>query len=311
MNDPKTVKKIKIGVLCTRIRGDEKLLFEEIRQRDDCELIKINPEHYPYLLTGKVPEVFYEPDVIIDRCINHSVAQYISKILHEAGILIINSPKLINICGDKLLTSLYLETKGVPTAKVKVAYSEKSALKAIEEMGYPCVLKPAVGSWGRLISKVESKTSAEAILEHKAVLGTYHHSIFYIQEYIEKPQRDIRAFVIDGKCIAAIYRYSEHWITNTARGGKATGCEITDEMKQIAKAAQDAIGPGVIALDLFEVPKTKDVPVDINDPSSYKLIINEINHTMEFKNSITTSGVNIPGKMVDYLIKKAKEKIKN
>ena len=296
--------KIKIGVLCTRIRGDEKFLFEAIRNHPDCELIKINPEKYPYLLNEKLPEIFYDPDIILNRCINHSTALYISKILKENGIKIINGPSLTNICGDKLLTSLYLEMHNVPTAKVKTAYSEKAALAAIEEMGYPCVTKPAVGSWGRLISKIDNKTSAEAILEHKSVLGTYHHSIFYIQEYIKKPERDIRAFAIDGECIAAIYRHSKHWITNTARGGTASFCEITPEMQELCKKASEAIGPGIVALDIFEIPKD---PNNQDKPTEYKLIINEINHTMEFKNSITTSKVNIPLKMIEYLIKKAKE----
>jgi [lysine-biosynthesis-protein LysW]--L-2-aminoadipate ligase len=155
-------------------------------------------------------------------------------------------------------------------------------------MGYPVVLKPAVGSWGRLLSKVNDRDSAEAILEHKTVLGSYHHSIFYIQKYVEKKGKDIRSFVVGDKCIAAIYRTSPHWITNTARGGIASNCPVTDELNDISVRAAKAVGGGIVAIDIFETPQG--------------LLVNEVNYTMEYKNSIVTTGVNIPGKMVEYIL---------
>ena len=158
-------------------------------------------------------------------------------------------------------------------------------------MGYPVVLKPSVGSWGRLLSKVNDRDSAEAILEHKAVLGSYHHSIFYIQKYVEKKGKDIRSFVIGDKCIAAIYRTSPHWITNTARGGVATNCPVTDELNDISVRAAKAVGGGIVAIDVFETERG--------------LMVNEVNYTMEYKNSITTTGVNIPQKMVEYILQVA------
>jgi [lysine-biosynthesis-protein LysW]--L-2-aminoadipate ligase len=160
-------------------------------------------------------------------------------------------------------------------------------LKAIEVMGYPCVLKPVVGSWGRLLAKVENREVAEALIEHKATLGV-NHQVFYIQEYIDKPGRDIRAFVVGDETICAIYRSSENWITNTARGGVATNCPVTDEIAGLCQRAARAVGGGLLALDLFETDNG--------------LTINEINHTMEFRNSIATTGVNIPQKMVEYVL---------
>ena len=103
---------------------------------------------------------------------------------------------MADICGNKLMTTSALAAAGVPQPKVLVAYTPESALEAIERLGYPAVLKPTVGSWGRLLSKVNDRDAAEAILEHKETLGSYHHSIFYIQEYVKKPGRDIRAFQV-------------------------------------------------------------------------------------------------------------------
>src|SRR5919108_172168 len=142
-------------------------------------------------------------------------------------------------------------TKEIPTPRVFMAFDEDSALQAIETMGYPCVLKPVVGSWGRLLAKIENREMGEALIEHKASLGV-HHQIFYIQEYINKPGRDIRAFVVGDEVICAIYRSSENWITNTARGGVATNCPVTDEIAELCQCAARAVGGGLLALDLFE-----------------------------------------------------------
>jgi [lysine-biosynthesis-protein LysW]--L-2-aminoadipate ligase len=176
-----------------------------------------------------------------------------------------------------------------------MAFDEESALSAIEAMGYPCVLKPVVGSWGRLLAKVDNRHAAESLIEHKATLGV-NHQVFYIQEYIQKPGRDIRAFVVGEEPIAAIYRTSEGWITNTARGGVATNCPLTPELTDICHRTAKAIGGGLLAIDVFE--------------SDNGLTINEVNHTMEFRNSITTTGVNIPALMVEYVIGSARMKDK-
>ncbi|MBD3204540.1 lysine biosynthesis protein LysX [Candidatus Woesearchaeota archaeon] len=282
---------MKIGIICSRVRPEEKLLFNEIRKQGH-ELVKIDDRKLMFDLTKK-PD--FNADIIIIRSISHSRFLYISKILNNRGIKTINSYDVGKVCGDKLLTSLILEKNNIKTPRVRVAFNQRSALKAIEELRYPVVIKPNVGSWGRLMAKVENRNQAESILEHKKTLGDYYHSIFYIQEYIDKPGRDIRAFVVGRKVIAAIYRKSEHWITNTARGGSASNCPVTDEIKDICLKSADAVGGGVLALDLFE---TKD----------NGLMVNEINHTMEFRNSIKTTGVNIPGRIVEYLENTANKK---
>ena len=235
-----------------------------------------------------VPEV----DVILERSINHSRALHALRLFESAGVRCINSFDVARVCGDKMLTTAALAEHDVPQPASRVAFTEDSAIEAIEQLGYPVVLKPAVGSWGRLLSKVNDRDAAESILDHKTVLGSYHHSIFYIQDYVEKAGRDIRSFVIGDDCIAAIYRTSEHWITNTARGAIASRCEVTPEIADISLRAAKACGGGVVAVDLFE--------------SSSGYLVNEVNYTMEFKNSVDTTGVDIPGKIVSYAIEEAR-----
>jgi [lysine-biosynthesis-protein LysW]---L-2-aminoadipate ligase len=273
-----------VGVLLSRVRVEEKLLLEELERRgvatkviDDRELV---------FALEKKPELGV--DVVLERCIQHSRALYALSVLETWGIPTVNTFEVADICGNKLLTTMRLIRDGVPSPRTRLAFTPESALAAVEELGYPAVLKPLVGSWGRLISRVNDRDAAESILEHKDVLGTYIHSIYYIQEYVPKPGRDIRAFVVGDETIGAIYRYSEHWITNTARGGKATKCEVTPELNDLCVRAAKAVGGGVVAIDVLEAPEG--------------LLVNEVNYTMEFRNSIDTTGVNIPGRVVDYAL---------
>jgi [lysine-biosynthesis-protein LysW]--L-2-aminoadipate ligase len=263
---------------------EEKLLIDEFRTRPGVELEKIDDRERFFDLHKNV----FALDVVIERCINHSRAVHAIKIFNDFGIPTVNSFEVAEVCGSKFLTTQALIKARVPTPKCYMAFTPESALAAMDELGYPCVIKPNTGSWGRLISKINDRDAAEAVLEHKQILGSYHHSIFYIQEYVEKKGRDIRSFVVGDRCIAAVYRYSPHWITNTARGGKTENCPITDELHDISVRAANAVGGGVVAIDVFETPAG--------------LSVNEVNYTMEFRNSITVTGVNIPAKVVDYVL---------
>jgi len=278
---------MRIGFLHSLIRKDEKLLIAELRKRGDVELVFLDDRRLVFDLEEQ-PEL----DVVLERSINHSRAMHALRLYEGVGIRCVNAYEVARRCGDKILTAACLRDGGVSQPEVRVAFTPESALAAIEELGYPVVLKPAVGSWGRLLSKINDRDAAETILEHKSILGSYHHSIFFVQQYVEKRGRDVRAFVVGDECIAAIYRTSEHWITNTARGGRATNCPVTPALADISLQAADAVGGGVLAVDLFE--------------SEGGLLVNEVNYTMEFRNSISVTGVNIPERVVSYLARVAR-----
>jgi [lysine-biosynthesis-protein LysW]--L-2-aminoadipate ligase len=275
-----------VGVLLSRVRVEEKLLLAELEQRG-VEIVRFDDREIILDLTNPDPAMT-RCDVALERCINHLRALYTLRVLNDWGVPTVNSYEVANICGDKLLTSTALEHAGIPTPRTLVAYTPESAVAACDELGYPVVMKPAVGSWGRLLARVNDRDAAEALLEHKVTLGSFHHGAFYIQEFVRKPGRDIRAFVVGDETICAIYRDSAHWITNTARGGVASNCPVTDELDQLSREAARAVGGGVVAIDLFE--------------SERGLLVNEVNYTMEFRNSIDTTGVDIPGRIIDYVI---------
>ena len=274
---------ITVGFLHSLVRKEEKLLIGEFNKRQNVNLAMMDDRQICFDLTHR-PEV----DVIVERSINHSRALHALRLYQSLGIPCVNNYEVSLTCGDKILTAVALQDHRVAQPDLRIAFTIDSALEAIEELGYPVVLKPAVGSWGRLLSKVNDRDAAEAILEHKTVLGSYHHSIFFIQKYVDKKGRDIRAFVVGDDCIAAIYRSSMHWITNTARGAIASRCPVTPELGELCLQAANAVGGGVLAVDLFE--------------SNDGYLVNEVNYTMEFRNSIETTGVNIPDKVVDHVI---------
>jgi len=275
---------MKVGFLHSIIRKEEKLLLDEFRKRPDVELIKIDDRQHFFDLHQNS----FDLDVVAERSVNHSRAMHALKIFSDHGIPTVNTPEVAEVCGSKFLTTQALIKADIRTPRCFLAFTPESALEAMDQLGYPCVIKPTTGSWGRLISKINDRDKTKAVLEHKQILGSYHHSIFYIQEYVEKKGKDIRSFVVGSECIAAIYRHAEHWITNTARGGKTTNCPITPELRDISVRSAEACGGGVVAIDVFE-----------ND-DGYS--VNEVNYTMEFRNSIDVTGVNIPARIVDYIL---------
>lgn len=277
---------MKIAVLLSRVRVEEKWLFEALDRRG-VSYDRIDDREAIFNLAEQGPWRQYA--VVLERCLSYGRGLYATQVLNRWGIPTVNSAAVSATCGDKLVTSAVLEAAGVPQPEARLAFTPEAALEAIEALGYPVVLKPVIGSWGRLVARANDRQSAEAILEHREVLGSYQHQIYYIQQFIEKPGRDIRAFVVGDETIAAIYRHSPHWITNTARGASAENCPVTPELNGLCLAGARAVGGGVLAIDVLEDPERG-------------LLINEINHTMEFHSSVSATGVDIPGKIIDYTL---------
>jgi len=277
-----------IGILHTTIRGDEKLIIEAAKKRNiQIKLIDVREE----IFNRKTYKCDF--DVALERCVSTVKGTHATRFFESIGLTVVNNSSVASVCEDKFVTSCFLQKAKVPTPDFAMVFNTEQAVKSIDEMGgFPVVIKPPLGSWGRLLAKINDIDALEAVLEHKEVLGSPQQKSFYIQQFVKKPGQDIRAFVIDGKTICAIYRDSPHWITNTARGGVATNCPVSKEISDISKSASDAVGGGILSMDIFE---TDD-----------GLQINEINHTTEFKNSEKPTNTSISGAIVDYCVKVAK-----
>ncbi|MCH7661439.1 MAG: lysine biosynthesis protein LysX [Euryarchaeota archaeon] len=274
-----------VGILYSRIRKDEKLLLNELRERDH-EITKIDVRKQQFNVHNP-PEIFEGVDLVLDRCLSTSRSLYITRFCEAYGIPVVNGPETAETCADKVKNSLALASAGVPTPNTDVAFTTEAALESIETFGYPCVLKPVMGSWGRLMAKLESRSAAEAILEHKETLGHYEHKVFYIQEFVAKPDRDIRVVAVDGEPIAAMARSSDHWLTNAAKGAETEVFEPDEEARELVARASDAVGGGLLGIDLMETEEGYTV--------------HEVNHTVEFKALNEVVETDVPAAVVDWL----------
>jgi len=281
---------VKIAILCSRVRLEEKLLFAAFEARG----VPFEPVDVRTLAPDIAGSAFDGFDAVLVRCLSDSRAFYLTRWLEPIGVPTINPHRAIATCGDKLLTSIALEKAGLPLPRTVFGFEPARMVDAIEEVGYPVVLKPLHGSWGRLLARIGDRCAAEAVLEHKKTLGGVPHSVFYAQEYVDKPGRDIRSLVVGDEVVYAIWRTSDHWITNTATGGQTSACPVTDEIHELSLGAARVVGGEIVAVDLFE-------------RADGELLVNEVNHTPEFHGAVPVVDVDIPGKIADYVINKARE----
>lgn len=272
-----------IGLVHSTIRGDEKLLIQAAKaKRINLELIDIRSQILSYSLWKK-----RDINVVLERCISTTFGMHAVSFFESLGITTVNNSKVAQLCTDKFATSLKLQQQNIPTVPFTMAFTEEQAVQAVDELGgYPIVLKPASGSWGRLLAKINDRDALEAVIEQKLILGTPPHKALYIQKFINKPDRDIRVTTAGSKVICAIYRKTNHWISNTARGAKAFPCKVSQDLENISLAASNAVGGGILGIDVFETR------------NGY--LINEVNHTTEFKNVQAVTGVNIAKAILNY-----------
>jgi [lysine-biosynthesis-protein LysW]---L-2-aminoadipate ligase len=271
-----------LGLFYTVIRPEEKWILEAAAARG-MEVERLHDEEvtFPLIRNG------FNADLVLNRSVSHSRSLYALRFFEHYGVPTVNPYEVVALCGDKVLASLRLAEAGIPTPRTVVALTPEAALKALDEIGYPAVLKPPVGSWGRLMAKVDDPEEAEQIIEHKSALGSPMHSIFYVQEYVEKPERDLRAFVVGDEIVAAMSRHSKDWRTNAARGATAEPFAPTEEMTDLALQAAKAVGGGVLAVDLMEGPAG--------------LVVHEVNPTPEFRALTGATGVDVAGRILDYV----------
>ncbi|WP_259519810.1 lysine biosynthesis protein LysX [Halanaeroarchaeum sp. HSR-CO] len=274
-----------VGLLYSRIRQDEKLLLNELRERGH-EVHKVDVRKQQFGLQEASVD-FDAMDVVLDRTLATSRSLYTTSFLDAYDVPVVNDAETARVCADKVQTTLALANADVSTPETTVAYTVDSAMEAIESFGYPVVLKPVVGSWGRLMARIEDEHAAEAILEHKATLGHYEHKVFYVQEFVDKPGRDFRVLALDGQPIAGMVRSSDHWLTNAAKGAETAELEITPEIADLVSQASAAVGGGMLGVDIME---TDD-----------GYTVHEVNHTVEFKALTDAVSVDVPATVVDWL----------
>ena len=285
---------VEVCVVYDKVRFEEKALYDTAKKKGlkaqiiDAKKITIN--------NASKRKTLQFGDVVLQRCISHFRGLYLTACLEFMGFMVINKFKVGETCGNKLITSLTLAKSNVPTPKTHFVFSAESAIEVINTIGFPVVLKPIIGSWGRGVFPIRDEEVANMIIEMRKENDNPLSRIYYVQEMIKRPPRDLRCIVVGDKIVAAIYRYSveNEWRTNVSRGGKAELAPITNELEDIALRAAKSVGGGILGVDLMEDEKRG-------------LLVHEVNNTVEFRGASNVSESDIAGAMIDYALTIAKK----
>ncbi len=273
-----------IGLLHSITRIEEKLIIQSLKKRR-IQFVSLDPRSLVLEGNRKLEKNL---SIVLNREISQTRAELILDYLNNRSIRTVNSAHSTRICNNKALCTWELQKGGIQTPKTVVAFSTAEAIQAAEKIRYPIVAKPVIGSWGRLLAKIDNQNTLESILEHKEALHNPSHSIFYLQEYIDKQGRDIRVLMIGGEPIAAMYRKSDHWITNTAKGAVPKKLKLNNDLINLTKKVVEVLKTDIAGIDIVETDE------------GYKVL--EVNSSVEFHGLQTVTSINIANRIVDCLI---------
>lgn len=284
---------VRLVILYDRIRWEEKQIAEEAKALG-ATVTMTDVRSLPLEITSNVIKEI-SADVVLQRCISHTRGIYYTAILEEHGINVINNFLTTMITSNKLLTTLKLVKNNIPTPRTGVAFSYDSALEIAKNLGYPIVIKPIMGSWGRLVNKARDHDELSSLLEARELFSDPLYQVYYLQEYVKRPPRDIRSIVVGNEIVAVTYRYQPEndWRTNVARGGRVEKAYLSDDKREIILRAAKAVGGGILGVDAME--------------SDRGMLVHEINGTVEFKGAASVWGNIIPKSIAEYVIRTAKK----
>ncbi|MGI0089877.1 MAG: lysine biosynthesis protein LysX [Nitrosopumilaceae archaeon] len=283
----------KLRIVFDRVRAEEKMLEEKaIELGHDTKMIDAK---ITQLNTESKKSDFDFGDVVLERCVSYFRGLHFTACLEFLGVPVINRYEVATNCGNKMITSLLLKKHNVPTPKTYFSFSSEAALDNLEKTGYPMVIKPVIGSWGRGVMPLKDKDTADAIIEVRELSDGPLDRIYYLQEMVKRPPRDIRVIVVGDQAVAAMYRTSSgSFKTNIALGAEPIACEITKELEDVCMKASKAVGGGILGVDLMEDEKRG-------------LVVHEVNNTVEFKGLSKVAKKNIPKEMIDFTVKSARK----
>lgn len=287
---------MKIGIIFNRITWEIKQLISEM-EKNQVNYKLLNNQKI-YFKLSKEKDLDDHFDVILERSLSYLRGLYSCAILEAKGYNIINNFECLNITGNKLLTNLKLIEQNIPTPETYIAFKKESVLNAIEDkLKYPAVLKPIIGSWGRLIARLDDYNSAIANLEAREIMGNILQKIYYIQKYIPtvnnlKSPTDLRIFVVGDQCVAAMGRFhpDKDFRSNIAVGGSAKPIEITEDIKKLSLRVSEAVKGEIVGVDIM------------NDQGELKII--EVNGTPQFQGVASATKINIASAIVNYILEK-------
>ena len=283
----------KVCIVFDRLRTEEKVLRKEASDLG-CDVTMLDAKT-AQINTDSSRDDMDLGDVVLERCISYFRGLHFTAGLEFLGVPVINRFEVANTCGNKMFMTMRLKKGNVPTPKTYFSFSSQSAAENIEDVGYPLVIKPVIGSWGRGVMQIKDRDARDAVIEIRDVTDSSHDRIYYMQELVKRPPRDIRVITVNHVPVAAMYRESNGFKTNLALdASRPKPCETAGQIGELAAAASEAVGGGILGIDMME-------------DEERGLVVHEVNNTVEFKGLATVAQKNIPREMVKFAIEYAKK----
>ena len=274
-----------------RLRSEEKALRDEARAQGH-EAVMVDAKRARLSTRSEPGDLGLDGDsVVLERCISYIRGLHVTAALESMGLGVVNCLGTATACGNKMLMTLRLARAGVPTPETHFAFTREAASECARAVGLPLVIKPVIGSWGRGVMPLRDADTLDAVAEMRELSDTPHDRVYYLQKMVDRPPRDIRVVSVGGRAVAAEYREAEEgsFATNVSAGAEPRPCEVTPEMAGLAARASEAVGGGVLGIDMME-----------DRARGGRLVVHEVNNTVEFKGISTVTGANIPGEIVRY-----------
>jgi len=279
---------VDVLVSVTMLRPEERLLLDALRGRGLTAATGLARD-VGAVLNGTAPA----PATILVRTLSHRDAAQVARRAEAAGIPALNTAAALDVCNDKGLQALLFGSHDVPHPRSFHAYADDEIAAFGDRLGWPIVVKPLSASWGRGVVRLGSRDTLDAWSGGRESTDAAGKAFpVLVQEYIEKPDHDLRVIVIGTQPVVAIQRHSTDWRTNTHLGASVSRTDITEDIILLCKRVTDLIGPGFYGVDLIE---------DIRDK---QLRVLEVNANPEFARSSREHGVDIAGLLADLIVER-------
>lgn len=253
-------------------REEERRLAKALSEWADLETIDVRKRSLPY---GAL-----EADAAVVRPVSMYRAAYSAGAYESSGAFTVNTAEAIILSGDKALTYARLAARHIPVPPTFYAATPEAALEAAKETGYPVVVKPAVGSWGRLVARAATPGKLEQVARLRQHLPCSPQKAMLIQPLLETNASDIRCIVVAGEPLGCMRRTAQRpgeWRSNVALGARVEPLKPSREIEELAARAADAVNGYFVSIDIFETREG--------------YLVNEVNGVPEFKGFIRATGI--------------------
>ncbi|MEM1758609.1 MAG: RimK family alpha-L-glutamate ligase [Acidilobaceae archaeon] len=240
-----------------------------------------------------IPEDRLSSSVVLVRNISAANSIYVAAITEASNGVAINPLRALIVGHDKILTYSTLVRNKIKIPQSIIALENSRLEDYVDDISYPIIDKPPIGSWGRLVSLVKTPTAFKEVIKHRSILANPQLRVHIIQ----KPANlgsDIRCLVVGDSIAACMIRKGQlgEWRSNAALGGSVIPYKPSLEVEEAALKSATLVGAEIAGVDI------------LHDDGDY--YVNEVNVVPEFKALMKATSIDISEVIASYILNKLK-----